>query len=474
MKLKTILISVILLALAGTNTIAQSKPVLKPRIIVLTDLKRVHETDDLQSIIRLLSVADLLEIEGIIISSGYNYFHPSHFTEGYELIWEILDAYEKSVPNLMKMNEQKSFRLFETEQEIGYWPSACYLRRHTAAGTPNVGMHEVGNNKATEGSNLIINAVDEPDPRPVYVLVWGGANVLAQALWDISENPDRKRSPEAVKNFISKIRVVAVGDQDKSWNKRKEKNDLSNSHYWMRKTFPNMFWLMTSPGEFTKISNTMQPFYQMHIQGHGALGDMYPDHSNSVEGDSPALFYILPMDFNDPEKPGWGSMAGIFEYRKYAMEEGTMFWQLNHSGFDTLKNASLELTRLFTQPMWNMFAARMDWARSSTGNRPPVIVLNGDQNHGILHIDATAGNELLLDASDTYDREQDKLGFNWSLLMIPDNYTKDITMMPDNRKLRVLLPKDAKNKQVHILLQVSDDGAGHHLNAYKRIIINVN
>ena len=35
---------------------------LKPRIIVLTDLKRVQETDDAQSLIRLLTLADLVEI----------------------------------------------------------------------------------------------------------------------------------------------------------------------------------------------------------------------------------------------------------------------------------------------------------------------------------------------------------------------------------------------------------------------------
>jgi hypothetical protein len=453
--------------------VVQAESNLKPRVIVLTDLKRVQETDDFQSVIRLLSLADLVEIEGIIISSGYNYWNPSHLIEGYELIWEILDAYEESVPNLMKMNEQKSFKLFESVQEIGYWPSANYLRRHTVAGTALVGMPQVGNNRSSEGSRLIINALDEVDPRPVYVLAWGGANVLAQALWDISENPAMKRSTQAVNSFISNLRVISLGDQDKSWNNRNERNDSSNSHYWMRKTFPNLFWVMTSPGEFMKKSNTMQPFYQAHIQGHGSLGDMYPDHSNGVEGDSPSLFYVLPTGFSDPEKPEWGTMAGIFEQKKSPMEEGTYFWQINHSNFDSLENANKELTQQFIQPLWNLFAARMDWARSSTGNRPPVIIINDVQSHGIFTIHSKAGGELLLDASKTFDREQDKISFKWSILMIPGNYTKDVKIEPDGRKLNVILPKEAKNQQIHLLLEVSDDGAGHHLTSFKRIIINV-
>ena len=38
----------------------------------------------------------------------------------------------------------------------------------------------------SEGSELIIKAVDRSDSRPVWVLVWGGPNCLAQALWNVS------------------------------------------------------------------------------------------------------------------------------------------------------------------------------------------------------------------------------------------------------------------------------------------------
>lgn len=445
---------------------------LKPRVIVLTDLKRVHETDDFQSIVRLLALADLVEIEGIIISSGFNYWNESHLAEGYKLVWEVLDAYEETVQNLMKMNGQESFELYESRQEIGYWPSTNYLKQRTALGKALVGMDYVGNGKSNEGSNLIVNIVDESDPRPVFVLVWGGANVLAQSIWDISENPMMKRSSEAVNAFIDKLRVIAIVDQDKKWTDRNKPNDFSNTHYWMRKTFPDLFWVMATPGEFTRKSNELQPFYQMHVQGHGALGDMYPDHSNSVEGDTPSLLYVLPLGLSDPEKPEWGGMAGMFERKSYALEEGTLFWQENHSAIGDIVDVNKEWTIRFIRPVWNMFAARLDWARGCTGNRPPIIVMNGEITNGVIEMAVNTGETITLDASKSFDNEMDKLQFEWTLLPVPGSYNNSLKLENTNNKvLHVEIPKDAKKKEIHILLTLTDDGAAHHLSAYQRVVL---
>lgn len=443
---------------------------LKPRIIVLTDLKRVHETDDAQSIVRLLSLSDMVEIEGIIISSGWNYWNESHIVEGYTLIWELLDGYANSVDNLMKINNQQSFKLIEDEQSEGYWPSPGYLKRRTAIGNAFVGMEQIGNNKSSEGSRLITSIIDEEDNRPVYILVWGGANVLAQALWDISENPMKKRSPEAVKNFVSKLRVITCLDQDVPWIKRNEESDASNTHYWMRKKFPELFWLMTTPGEFQKKSDQMQPFYQAHVQGHGALGNLYPDHSNSVEGDTPTLFYVLPTGFTDPEKPQWGTIAGYFEKKPYKLEAGTEFWQ----EIDISNPAQKELTNMCITPQWNLFATRLDWARSGMGNRPPVIVMNGDITNGIIEMAVQPGETITLDASDSFDNEMDKLRFEWSVLPVPGAYSNSLKLENKNgRDIKFKIPKDAEGKELHILLTLTDDGAAHHLSNYQRVVLKV-
>ena len=46
---------------------------LKPRVVILTDIGRPDlEPDDTESLVHLLCYADMLEIEGIITSTGWN------------------------------------------------------------------------------------------------------------------------------------------------------------------------------------------------------------------------------------------------------------------------------------------------------------------------------------------------------------------------------------------------------------------
>ena len=71
-------------------------------------------------------------------------------------------------------------------------------------------MAAVGQGQISPGAQLLIEAVDRQDSRPLYVSIWGGANTLAEALWEVRE----KRSSEEVKAFVSQMRVYAISDQD--------------------------------------------------------------------------------------------------------------------------------------------------------------------------------------------------------------------------------------------------------------------
>ena len=58
---------------------------LKPRMIVLTDISPAnHESDDMESMIRLLVHADLFEIEGLVATTGWSYSQAS--TDSLDLI----------------------------------------------------------------------------------------------------------------------------------------------------------------------------------------------------------------------------------------------------------------------------------------------------------------------------------------------------------------------------------------------------
>ena len=89
-------------------------------------------------------------------------------------------------------------------------------------------MTAVGYDHSTAGSQRIIDVVDRPDPRPIWVTAWGGSNTLAQALWDVKYS----RTPEELAKFVSKIRVYTISDQD-------------NARRWMRITFPDLFYVVS-------------------------------------------------------------------------------------------------------------------------------------------------------------------------------------------------------------------------------------
>jgi hypothetical protein len=63
-------VSLLLALVLGTAAAAEER---KPRIVVLTDVApNTVEPDDMESIIRLLAHADLFEIEGLVVTTGWS------------------------------------------------------------------------------------------------------------------------------------------------------------------------------------------------------------------------------------------------------------------------------------------------------------------------------------------------------------------------------------------------------------------
>jgi hypothetical protein len=180
------------------------------RIIVLTDIE--NEPDDAQSLIRFLLYSNQWDTEGLIATTSC---WMRDRTAAWR-IYEILEAYEKVQPNLLK-------------HESGY-PAADYLRDKVKEGIPKFGMEGVGPGQDSDGSEWIISVIDQDDDRPVWVQAWGGVNTLAQALWKLKHTrPERE-----VEAIVKKLRVYTISDQD-------------NSGPWIRRTFPGLFYIV-SPG----------------------------------------------------------------------------------------------------------------------------------------------------------------------------------------------------------------------------------
>lgn len=436
---------------------------LKPRIFVLTDIAPITiEPDDMQSLIRLLAHADLFEIEGLIATTGWSNMggreHP-------EIIQQIIGAYEKDLPNLKKRSGQTEFKSDEGKQHTGYWPSAGYLRSRTMLGSRTMGHAALSGGNDSPGSDLLIKLTEEDDDRPIWVLAWGGANTLSQAIWHLQ----RKTTRERLNHFLAKVRLYMITDQDRA---QRTPYDISSQH-WLRQNFKNQLRILWDESAWIYQNNTGKSHwdsYAADIQHHGHLGAVYPKYKYGVEGDTPSFLYVLPNGLNDPEYPGHGGWGGYFEWGLGTDKSTETF--VNQAG-----TAAYEITRKhgqrFYSAIYNNFAARMDWVQNGNGNRNPIVVINHDASFSPVHLTIPAGSSLSLDASSSYDPEKDGLKFSWWVLKEAGSYDKEVIIKgADSSNIGIKIPTDAVGKNLHIICEVTDDGHPN-LTSYRRIIITV-
>lgn len=239
------------------------------RIIVSTDIGGT-DFDDYQSMVHLFLYADTIDLEGII-SSPYGLGRKSH-------ILEAIDAYEKDYPNLKSYSEK--------------YPTADSLRKITRQGAlDDPGL--TGYGLPSEGSEWIIERARMADSRPLYVLIWGGIEDLAQALHDA---PD----------ILPKLRVFFIGGPNKKWS--------VNAYQYIAGNFPSL-WMIESNatyrGWFTGGNQSgnygNESFVENYIKNYGAMGKYFYEKGKTMKmGDTPSLTYFLHGTPEDPTQPGWG------------------------------------------------------------------------------------------------------------------------------------------------------------------------
>ncbi|MGD9201413.1 MAG: DUF1593 domain-containing protein, partial [Chitinispirillia bacterium] len=151
-----------------------------------------------------------------------------------------------------------------------------------------------GFQKPTEGSELLVKCARKDDPRPLYVLGWGGIEDVAQALHDA---PD----------ILPKIRFHWIGGPNKKWG--------PNQYQYVLKNHPDLFIIednATYRGWFTGGDQNGQwengEFVKQYIAGKGAMGEFFCLQYDGVikMGDTPTVGWVLKGIPEDPAQPGWG------------------------------------------------------------------------------------------------------------------------------------------------------------------------
>ncbi|MBL9201190.1 MAG: DUF1593 domain-containing protein [Opitutaceae bacterium] len=447
----------------------------RPRVFVLTDIE--NEPDDAMSMVRFLVYANQWDTEGLVATTSVH----QQDKVAPERIREIVRTYGQIRDNLEK-------------HERGF-PTAAHLLSVVSEGRRDYGMKAVGPGMDSPGSELLIRAADRDDARPLWVPVWGGPNVLAQALWNVRAT----RSPEALGRFVAKLRIYAISDQD-------------DSGPWLRKTFPALFYI-ASPGlhaggayhhatwsgisgdkfhgrftgaDFAIVDN---PWLDQNIRRKGPLGAQHPQTTFLMEGDTPSFLNLINNGLSDPDKPDWGGWGGRYELytprlQKWFQEPETRpLWSDASDevlGIDGHWHQSNHATIWrWRSAFQNDFAARMDWTNKpyAEANHPPVVKLGHARQ-----LTAKPGARVDLSAAGTSDPDGDALRYEWFLYPEPGTmaFSQARTGQPlkiedadrINAWFAVPTTRVLRYGTMHIILAVTDRGAPP-LTRYARVIVTV-
>jgi hypothetical protein len=439
-NIATLLIALCSLLPAGEKTAAQ-------RIVVLTDIG--GDPDDQQSLVRLLLYSNDLDIEGLLATSRMQ----QGLDARPELIEATIAAYGKVQASLQHHSN-------------GYPIADTLLNRvKTGLGDPS----KMGEGWNTQASRWIVQCVERQDDRPLWICIWGGSRELAQALWSVRDRRDKK----AMAAFIDKIRVYAIGDQDR-WG------------YWINKNFPELFYIYAGScgdrscsgyrGQDLTGDQSMQDsgWIEANVRlNHGALGAQYPRNGAGANGmkesDTPSFMYCYRNGLMEPDHPQWGGWGGRFQQdREGYYIDAPDQWQ----GALDERNSVSRWRPAFQHDL----QARLDWCRTmspDSANHNPVVIVNGQAGANPVQMHGQTGQTLEIDSKGTVDPDQHMLKFRWWVYQEPSLITGSVNLQDsDQPRCHLTIPYGLAGKSIHIILEVTDTG-DPPLTSYRRIIINV-
>lgn len=523
---QTFLLSVLMLVLTlpfPKNLRAQpTNKETKPRIIVTAD----PELDDNNSLIRFILYSAELDIEGLIYASsqfhwkgdgkGTRWFVPGReydrfnmnecpctswrWAEGERFIHDIVEAYEKSYPNL-KIHHP------------GY-PSPEYLKSKIRYG--NIEF-DGDYSKDTPGSELIKATILDNEPGKLFITVWGGASTIARALKSIQNQYEMTAQWEAVRDKINrKVVLLPSGDQDNTiatyitpyWPVIEQRSFRESPHYGY--------------GAQIRANEVNAPFLtptwmKANVLDRGPLGKLYRvwgDGKQMVQGDKVDYFGLSGYSTEELKKMGYfvwlppqekGSWLGEGDNPTFMnmLGNGLRAWESGEYGgwggransdaqasalamfsaggtADDMANAlstrnsnaeqaEVPFPDLFPHAQ-HSFAARLKWAVTPAfkdANHEPKVQLLGPQK-----IIAAAKQKVKL-----YGLASDPDGHGVTVKwwqMPAGTYPGKVNILNANSlQAELEIPEAVKGGQtIHLILEATDNGVPA-LTSYQRVVVEI-
>ncbi|KAK8075808.1 hypothetical protein PG997_010471 [Apiospora hydei] len=361
------------------------------------------------SLVRLLTYANELDLRGLAVVTSV-WKNDSLDTAS---VHTVLDAYA-NVTSLLDANVPAS----------APYPSADDLRALVSEAHPVYGLAAL-DLPPSPGALALVAAADAASEAgdPMYVCLWGGAGVLAEALHHVTQT----RSADETAAFVRKLRVYAISDQD-------------DAGAWLRANYPSLFYVVALHGfsEYTQASwngisgeayrhfdaggpdtsLVTNEWLERHVRV-GALGKHYPNFTFIMEGDTPSFFPLLNNGLGDPEHPEWGSWGG-----RFLRVDASGRYPLYSDASDVAVGVNGEIYVSAFAGIWRWrqayqhdFAARMQWTTAgdaAQNNHAPVAVVNGTCGPDPVKLSYQLGESVVLDAAlGSWDPDGDVLAFDW-------------------------------------------------------------
>ena len=380
----------------------------KPRVFVCTDIS--NEPDDQMSLVRFLTYANEFDIQGIA---------------GTTSTWKNDSIDIGTIRTVLSAYGNVTTHLNANVPSFAPYPSATDLLAKVYSGNPVYGLASLQLDPSNASLALVEAVDDASQDKPQWVLCWGGANILAEALNHVSNT----RDADAVAAFIAKLRVYSISDQDDAGS-------------WIRSSYPSIFYIVSlhAFSEYTLASwngisgesfrhfdhggpdssLVTNEWLQQHIRV-GTLGAHYPRFAFIMEGDTPSFLPLIQNGLGDTEHPEWGSWGGRFKLEDASGRSGvfadTADWVQGLNG-QFFMSTFAGIWRWRKDYQWD-FANRMQWTVTSDyakNNHPPVAIVNNTCGPAVLTVPysfVNGSNSFILDGSASWDPDNDELQFNW-------------------------------------------------------------